>query len=84
VADPLGSTRRYSGDVDEHHRQAVRAEGIRKSAGVLHDLSDRMRKRQRDNAPLQINDEQGCLWIEAGQCHGALLEALPVRNQRGD
>src|SRR6202035_3419425 len=82
-ADLFRSARRRTGDVDEHDRQPVLAEGVRQRAGALHDLAGWVYGGETDDPFLQIDDDEGGLRVKRGQCHGVspclLVESRPLR-----
>jgi hypothetical protein len=45
----LRSPRRPAGNIDEHNRKTAATECVRERASVVHDLRDRMHKRERYN-----------------------------------
>jgi hypothetical protein len=65
--------RRAAGHVDEHDRQLVSAKRVEQDAALLHDFLGRMSGGKREDAVLQIDDDQCGLRIERGDCHDGLL-----------
>ena len=66
----LGAARREAVNIDQHDRKALGAESLGQGAGALQDFSDRMHCRQRDDAFLQIDDDERGFRIESGDGHG--------------
>jgi hypothetical protein len=56
-ASLLGSARRATGNIDEHHWQPAAAECVSQCSGALQDFVSRVRRRARDDSLLQIDED---------------------------
>lgn len=73
------------GDPYEDDREALCAEGVREQHGPLHDLGGGVggEARVSDDAVLQVDDDEGGVRVERGDCHGqAFRRGVPVRVRR--
>jgi len=64
-------------EVPPPDRPVLRAKRGRQRGGARDDGIDRVRRRQRDNTLLQIDQNQGAERIEYADCHGMSFMAFP-------
>lgn len=60
---------RHPGDIDEHDRQAMGAKCLGQGCCPFQHIFNGMGRRQRDDAFLQVDDDQRRLMVERGDCH---------------
>ncbi len=60
---------RAARDVHEHDGQTAFAEGVGQRARSPQDVAHRVNDGQAREALLQVDNDQGGVWIEHGECH---------------
>src|SRR4030088_1230639 len=82
VAGVLRAARRPALDVDQHDWQMMTAKRFSQRCGVFHHLADGMHGGVRQDAFLQIDDDQGGLRVERGHWHAVLPFVKSERHRR--
>ncbi len=68
---------RAARDVHEHDRQTAFAERVGQRARPAHDVAQRVNDGQAREALLQVDDDQGGVRIEPGECHERSFQGTP-------